>query len=71
KQALENFTKETASLPISSREYLCHLKDLSQSTEAFLDSVHVADDNENIRNQRIALLVAAQKCFGFYAWDVL
>ncbi|WP_080133207.1 glycine--tRNA ligase [Chlamydia suis] len=71
KQALENFTKETASLPISSREYLYHLKDLSQSTEAFLDSVRVADDNENIRNQRIALLVDAQKCFGFYAWDVL
>ncbi|MBQ8498559.1 glycine--tRNA ligase [Chlamydia sp.] len=71
KQALENFAQKTAALPMSSREYLCLLKDLSHSTEFFLDSVRVACDDENIRNQRIALLVEAQKAFGFYSWDVL
>lgn len=71
KQALDRFVEETAALPISSKDYLHLLKELAQSTELFLDSVRVASDDESTRNQRIALLIAAQKCFGFYAWDVL
>ncbi|CRH73976.1 Glycyl-tRNA synthetase [Chlamydia trachomatis] len=71
KQALDRFVEETTALPISSKDYLHLLKELAQSTELFLDSVRVASDDESTRNQRIALLIAAQKCFGFYAWDVL
>lgn len=56
---------------VTDLDYFLALSVLAEQTNHFLDSVRIADSNDQVKNLRIALLMSVMKAFSYYSWEAL
>lgn len=70
KKALDDFESMT-SMRTLKKEYFLALGELTGTINTFLNEVHITSGDEELKNIRIRLLLAAMEKFSFYEWEAL